>query len=85
MFDAAVAVARAEGWEITDLSEQALSFRAIATSALWRFQDEVRVAVSEGEHGAQVRVQSASQFGKADFGANARRIVVFHELLERRL
>ena len=86
VYEAALAAAEVLGWEISHSDPAALSFDAVATTRLWRFQDQVEVRVHAGEQGGgRIQMRSYSLFGHADFGANARRIVEFHELLERRL
>ena len=65
-------------WRITASDPAALRFEAVATSNLWRFQDDVAVRVrDEGGGRARLDVRSKSRDGQGDFGANAARIRAF--------
>lgn len=86
VFKQALSVAERLQWKIESVDEANWSFRAVAPTRLWNFEDIVEVAVYSGERGdSRIRMRSQSQFGSADFGGNAHRIVKFHELLEWRL
>lgn len=86
VFKAALAAAEARDWELLEVDQEALTFAAVATTPLLRFQDDVAVSVATAEDGrSELRMRSQSRVGRGDFGANARRIVEFHQSLEQRL
>lgn len=86
VFEAAQAAAQQLGWEVVDADPRALRLYAVDESRIWRMQEQIEVAVGElDEGGSRVFMQAHGQFGFGDFGASARRIVDFHEVLERRL
>ena len=69
------AAAKMPGWRITSEDPHALSFEGVATSCLFRFEDDFAVEVRPGSQGGcLVEMRSKSRVGKGDFGANARRI-----------
>ena len=82
VFAAALATAREMGLEITMQSPERGEIRAVATTRVFRFKDDVTIAV--GRNGV-VNVRSQSRIGKGDLGTNARRIRDFQERLGRRL
>jgi hypothetical protein len=76
-FEAAVAAARDEGWEIVaqDLGFGALGrIEAVDTTFWFRFKDDIVVRVVPHEAGSRVDVRSKSRVGRSDVGTNARRI-----------
>lgn len=83
VFDAAAAVARAQGWDVTEEDPAKGAIQAVATSRLWRFKDDVTVTITR--EGARVSIRSHSRIGKGDLGANARRIRLFQAELAKRL
>jgi len=85
VFDAAVATSQAMGWEIISEDRQEGEIRAVATTPLFRFKDDVTVTVSRDGEGAVVNVRSHSRVGKGDLGANARRIRRFQAELAKRV
>jgi hypothetical protein len=84
VLDAAAAVARAEGWEITREDREAGVIDAVATTPLMRFKDDVTITVSRDGERTRVVVRSHSRIGKGDLGANAKRIRKFQEELAKR-
>ena len=85
VFAEALATAQALGWEVTSQDASTGEIRAVATTRLFRFKDDVTVTVrSEGDD-AVVNVRSHSRIGKGDLGANARRIRLFQAELAKRL
>ncbi|MGZ3699831.1 MAG: DUF1499 domain-containing protein [Bdellovibrionota bacterium] len=75
-----------QGWEITRVDRDALQIEAVATSKLFRFQDDIVMEVRRHDRsngGAEIHMRSRSRVGKGDFGANARRIRVFLSRLKR--
>ena len=83
---AAVAAARANGWEIQAVDLDRRYLHAVASTRLWRFKDDVEVWVKTTEDGGSaLYLRSASRVGKADFGANTARIVRLRQQIEQRL
>ena len=84
-------VARASGWEVLTTSafppapSKTREIRAVATTRLWRFKDDVTIRVDPEGEGSVVNIHSQSRIGKGDFGANARRIRQFQAELAARL
>jgi hypothetical protein len=82
LFDAAVRAARALGWRPVNADPESRVIRAVATTRLWRFKDDLEIRVlreapgsrSPGA-GASLRVRSESTFGRGDLGANERHIL----------
>ena len=91
VFNAAMAVSQASGWEMattnasTPATSKSREIRAVATSRLWRFKDDVTISIEPDSDGSVVNVHSRSRLGKGDFGANARRIRQFQSDLAARL
>jgi uncharacterized protein (DUF1499 family) len=84
-FDAAVAVAQRLGWDVTSQDRTQGEIRAVATTPVFRFKDDVTVTISREGEGVQVNVRSHSRIGKGDLGANARRIRHFQAELAKAL
>jgi uncharacterized protein (DUF1499 family) len=84
VFDNALATARDLGWEVTGDDRGAGVIRAVATTRVFRFKDDVTVTVRTEGDGTTVGVRSKSRIGKGDLGANARRIRAFQAELARR-
>lgn len=87
VWEAAVETALAtRGWVLTGSNAGAGTIDAEARTLLWRFVDDVAIRISLDDKGlTRVDVRSASRVGKADLGANARRIARFLHALDRRL
>jgi hypothetical protein len=85
VFDAAAAVAREHGWDVTEDDRAKGLIQAVATSRLWRFKDDVTVTITREGARVLVSVRSHSRIGKGDLGANARRIRLFQADLAQRL
>ena len=85
VFDAAIAAGEELGWDVTAEDRTQGEIRAVATTPLFRFKDDVTVTVTREGEGAQVSVRSHSRIGKGDLGANARRIRLFQQELAGRL
>jgi uncharacterized protein (DUF1499 family) len=85
VFDAAAAVGRGLGWDLTEENRATGVIQAVATTRLARFKDDVTVSVTRAGDGTQVNVRSRSRVGKGDLGANARRIRLFQAALAKRL
>jgi len=85
VFDAAAAVGREQGWEVTGEDRAGGLIQAVATTRLMRFKDDVTVTVTRAGAGTTVSVRSHSRVGKGDLGANAKRIRLFQAALAKRL
>jgi uncharacterized protein (DUF1499 family) len=82
IFAAALATARDMDLEITSQSPEKGEIRAVATTRIWRFKDDMTISVARD---GVVNIRSKSRVGKGDLGANARRIRDFQASLARRL
>ena len=85
VFDAAAAVGRELGWDLTEEDRAKGAIQAVATTRLMRFKDDITVTVTREGEGTNVSVRSHSRIGKGDLGANARRIRLFQTALTKRL
>lgn len=87
VWQAALGIAGASrGWKVVSSDPVTGEIVAEAHTRLWGFVDDVWIRVSLDDD-AQTRVDmtSASRQGKADLGANARRIARFLHELDRRV
>jgi len=84
VFDAALDVARATGWEIREIAKDRGVIEAVATTRLFKFKDDVTITVAREGAAVAVNVRSKSRAGKSDLGANARRIRAFQAELVKR-
>ena len=81
-FRHAVATARQmPAWEITRVDPAARALEGVATSRLFRFQDDFVVEVRPQGDGSVVQMRSKSRDGKGDIGVNAARIKAFFATL----
>jgi uncharacterized protein (DUF1499 family) len=85
VFDAAVAIAHEQGWEVTQEDHTAGVIQAVATTNLMHFKDDVTITVAAAGTATTVNVRSHSRVGKGDLGANAKRIRTFQAELTKRL
>jgi uncharacterized protein (DUF1499 family) len=70
-------------WRVTRSDAPGLALEAVATSALFRFEDDVVIRVRPAaEGGSRVDVRSKSRDGQGDIGANTTRIRQFVSSLE---
>ena len=69
-------------WQITDEDSEDRHFEAVAETRVFRWQDDIVVVVTPEGDGCVVNMRSKSRDGQGDFGANARRIRRFFEVLE---
>ena len=86
VFARALELARSRpDWEIDSVNESAHVFEGVATSRLFKFQDDfvVRVRPEESGSGSVVDMRSKSRDGKGDLGANAERMKRFLDDLAR--
>ncbi|MGH8580374.1 MAG: DUF1499 domain-containing protein [Gammaproteobacteria bacterium] len=71
------------GWVELAYDPERNELRAVVTTRLWRFKDDLRIWVEEKEGDCVIHAHSQSRLGKGDLGANARHILDFFETLER--
>jgi uncharacterized protein (DUF1499 family) len=64
-------------WELTRVDLGTHSIEGVATTALFRFQDDFVIEVRPEANGSAVHMRSKSRDGKGDLGANAARIEAF--------
>ncbi|WP_376696573.1 DUF1499 domain-containing protein [Wenzhouxiangella sp. EGI_FJ10305] len=83
-FEHALAVARAQGWEIVASSESEGRIEATATTFWFGFKDDVVIRIRGDNKGSAVDVRSKSRVGRSDVGANAERIESYLEALQAR-
>ncbi len=70
-------------WEITARDPQKRTIEGVATSALFRFQDDFVIEVRPAEGGGSlIEMRSKSRVGKGDLGANYNRIKDFFRLMQ---
>jgi uncharacterized protein (DUF1499 family) len=65
------------GWEITAADPASGTIEAVATSRLFRFQDDIVIRVRPRDGGSRIDMRSKSRDGRGDLGANAKRIRAF--------
>jgi uncharacterized protein (DUF1499 family) len=85
VFAEALAVAQSLGWEVTSQNAASGEIKAVATTKMFRFKDDVTVTIGREAGGVIVNLRSRSRIGKGDLGANARRIRLFQAELAKRL
>ena len=85
VFGAALATAQAAGWEVTAQDPGKGEIRAVATTPVFRFKDDVAITVAREKDEVLVNVRSHSRIGKGDLGANARRISQFQVEFAKKL
>lgn len=85
VFDAALTAADAMGWEVTIQDRDKGEIRAVATTRVFRFKDDVTIMIGREGEDVVVNVRSHSRVGKGDLGTNARRIRQFQAELAKRI
>jgi uncharacterized protein (DUF1499 family) len=84
VFDRVLAAAESQPtWTVTSVDRSRLAAEAVATSWLFRFQDDIALRVRPDGDGAVVDMRSKSRVGQGDVGANATRIRDFLAKLPR--
>jgi len=68
-------------WELTRVDPASHRLEAVATSGIFRFQDDIVIEVRPRDGGSAIQMRSKSRDGKGDLGANAKRIQEFFALL----
>jgi uncharacterized protein (DUF1499 family) len=74
-----IAAQEMPGWEIVRVDAAAYALEGVATSRVFRFQDDFVVEVHPQDGGSVVHMRSKSRDGRGDVGANAARIKAFFE------
>jgi uncharacterized protein (DUF1499 family) len=70
-------------WQITYRDAKTRSIEGVATSKLFRFQDDFVIQVRPAQgHGSLVEMRSKSRDGKGDLGVNYNRIEMFFQALQ---
>jgi len=83
LFDIARRAAQNLRWEITGLDAEKKEIRAVATTKVWRFKDDVTIQIQPAPQGGGfLYVRSVSRVGKGDLGANTRHIMDLHLAVE---
>src|SRR5699024_9873873 len=85
VFDHALEVARAQGWEIVEADEAQGRFEATATTFWFGFKDDVVIRIRGADGGSAVDVRSKSRVGLSDTGTNAARIRDYLDKLRARV
>ena len=71
-------------WEITESADDRRELHAVVTSGLFRFKDDVTVAVVPQPGGRpMLMVRAESRVGKGDLGTNTRHVMDLHDALEQ--
>lgn len=82
VFDRAVQLATAMGWDIYLQDRNAGVIEAVDTTALMGFKDDVVIRLRTNAQGTLVDLRSVSRVGVSDMGANAKRINAFLQRLQ---
>lgn len=64
------------------LQDDGAYLRFVATSAFWRFKDDLEFLISPAE--GQVHMRSASRTGSSDFGVNRERVDEFRRIYDEK-
>ncbi|MGH6716618.1 MAG: DUF1499 domain-containing protein, partial [Bradyrhizobium sp.] len=86
-YAAALATAKAMGWEIALADVANGHIEATATTGWFRFKDDIAINIaSDGAGGGSiVNMRSESRLGLSDLGTNAKRIHAYMNRLGQRL
>lgn len=78
LFDRALEIAKAQGWEIVAASREEGRIEATDTTLWFGFKDDVVIRIQAGDAGGStLDIRSMSRVGKSDLGKNAERIRAF--------
>ncbi len=76
LLKAAERACRQLGWEVSAVEAGELQLKAVVTTTLLRFRDDVAVrAAPHGEGGSALHIRAVSRVGRGDLAANARHIM----------
>jgi len=82
VYDRAIQVATAMGWQIYLQDRNAGIIEAVDTTAMMQFKVDIVVRLRTNASGTLVDVRSVSRVGIGDLGTNARRIAGFFERMQ---
>ncbi|MGK7296152.1 MAG: DUF1499 domain-containing protein [Candidatus Wenzhouxiangella sp. M2_3B_020] len=85
VFDAALATAREQGWEIVAADEDDHRIEATDTTLWYGFKDDVVIRIEPSDGGSRLDIRSKSRVGRSDLGKNAARIRTYLGDLSTRL
>jgi len=85
VYAAARASVIALGWVIISDDVAQGRLHAMVISRLWRFKDDVFVAVEATSAGARLNASAQSRVGRGDLGANLRHIMDLNATLDAHL
>jgi uncharacterized protein (DUF1499 family) len=78
-----IIVGEVPAWQITNTDAQSRQLEGVATSSLFRFQDDFVIQVRPAAGGGSLlEMRSKSRDGKGDFGSNYNRIESFFRLVQ---
>ena len=71
------------GWNVLQRDRSGRVLRAVVTTPLFKFQDDVEIAIADAGGGrAQLRVRSVSRVGQGDLGANTAHILTLYRVMD---
>ncbi len=76
-FSKALAIAKTMNWEIVAAEPNEGRIEATATTFWMGFKDDIVIRIKAHGKMSNVDIRSESRVGKGDFGANAKRIIIF--------
>jgi uncharacterized protein (DUF1499 family) len=80
---AAAAAAGLPRWRVVAVVPERRELRAVVTSAIFRFEDDVVARVVAEPMRSTLLIRAASRVGKGDLGANTGHVLALYEALER--
>ena len=85
LYDAILAAIRELGWQLSGEDRHTFTIKAVVTTPLWRFKDDVEIGIKPASQGSGVYIRSSSRIGKGDLAANTRHVLDLYQTLDRRL
>lgn len=85
LFEAALATARDQGWEIVSSVPEDGRIEATDTTFWYGFKDDVVIRIQSAPNGSRLDLRSKSRVGGSDLGANAERINAYLDDLRARI
>ena len=78
------AIGKLPHWHVVEQDAAHGALHAVVTTALWRFQDDVRIRVvpDPATAGAVLLIRSESRVGKGDLGTNTRHLLDLYAQLD---
>jgi hypothetical protein len=84
LFDVSRRAVQNLGWEITVLDADAEEIKAVVTTKIWRFKDDLTIRIQPAPNeGSLLYVHSVSRVGRGDLGANTRHVMDLHAAAKR--